>query len=56
MSVSYTHLYFDLVEKVLEKTGTTQQVLIKAGLPYQKVVAENKAVLDKLFFMPIRCV
>lgn len=45
--------YFDLVEKVLEKTGTTQQVLIKAGLPYQKVVAENKAVLDKLFFMPI---
>lgn len=45
--------YFDLVEKVLEKTGTTQQVLIKAGLPYQKVMAENKAVLDKLFFMPI---
>lgn len=45
--------YFDLVEKVLEKTGTTQQVLIKAGLSYQKVVAENKAVLDKLFFMPI---
>ena len=45
--------YFDLVEKVLEKTGTTQQGLIKAGLPYQKVVAENKAVLDKLFFMPI---
>ena len=45
--------YFDLVEKVLEKPGTTQQVLIKAGLPYQKVVAENKAVLDKLFFMPI---
>lgn len=45
--------YFDLVEKVLEKTGATQQVLIKAGLPYQKVVAENKAVLDKLFFMPI---
>ena len=45
--------YFDLVEKVLEKTGTTQQVLIKAGLAYQKVVAENKAVLDKLFFMPI---
>ena len=45
--------YFDLVEKVLEKTGTTQQVLIKAGLPYQKVVAENKEVLDKLFFMPI---
>ena len=45
--------YFDLVEKVLEKTGTTQQVLIKAGLPYQKVVDENKAVLDKLFFMPI---
>lgn len=45
--------YFDLVEKVLEKTGTTQQVLIKAGLPYQKVVAENKAVLDKLFFIPI---
>lgn len=45
--------YFDLVEKVLEKTGTTQQVLIKAGLPYQKVVAENKSVLDKLFFMPI---
>ena len=45
--------YFDLVEKVLEKTGTTQQVLIKAGRPYQKVGAENNAVLDKLFFMPI---
>ena len=45
--------YFDLVEKVLEKTGTTQQVLIKAGLPYQKVAEENKAILENLLFMPI---
>ena len=53
VNIDKVYDYFDLVEKVLEKTGTTQQVLIKAGLPYQKVVAENKAVLDKLFFMPI---
>ena len=42
--------YFDLVEKVLEKTGTTQQVLIKAGRsPIRRWWLENKAVLDKLF-------
>ncbi len=45
--------FFELVEKVLEKTGTSKQVLIKAGLPYDKVYKENKAIIQNLFFMPI---
>lgn len=45
--------FFELVEKVLEKTGTSKQVLIKAGLPYDKVYKENKAIIENLFFMPI---
>ena len=45
--------YFDLVEKILEKTGTSKQVMIKAGIPFNKVYQENKTVLQNLFFMPI---
>lgn len=45
--------YFQEAYIVLEKTGTVDQCVIKAGLPYEQVKAENGAVLDKVIFMPI---
>lgn len=38
---------------ILEKTGTIDHCVIKAGLPYERVKAENGDVLDKVIFMPI---
>lgn len=37
----------------MEKTGTTQQVVIKSGYPLSKVRAENGDVLNKVIYMPI---
>ena len=37
----------------MKETGTVQQCIIKAGLPYEQVKAENGDVLDKVIFMPI---
>ena len=45
--------YFDEVQKILEKTGTTKQVIIKASVPYQQIIKEHPGVLSKLVFMPI---
>lgn len=45
--------YFQEAYAVLKKTGTVDQCVIKAGLPYEQVKAENGAVLDKVIFMPI---
>lgn len=45
--------YFKDVYAVLKETGTVQQCIIKAGLPYEQVKAENGDVLDKVIFMPI---
>ena len=45
--------YFQEAYIILEKTGTVDQCVIKAGLPYEQVKAENGAVLDKVIFMPI---
>ena len=45
--------YFKDVYALLEKTGTTGQVVIKSGYDYEKVKNENGDVLDKVIYMPI---
>ena len=45
--------YFKEAYAILEKTGTTQQCIMKAELPYERVKAENGEVLDKMIFMPV---
>ena len=45
--------YFQEAYAVLEKTGTIDHCVIKAGLPYERVKAENGDVLDKVIFMPV---
>lgn len=45
--------YFKEAYIVLERTGTTDQCVMKAGLPYERVKAENGDVLDKMIFMPV---
>jgi glycerophosphoryl diester phosphodiesterase len=45
--------YFKEAYAILEKTGTADQCVMKASLPYEKVKAENGEVLDKMIFMPV---
>lgn len=45
--------YFQQVYDLMEKTGTTSQVIIKSSNPIDKVKKENGAILDKVIYMPI---
>ena len=45
--------YFKDAYAILEKTGTVQQCIMKAGLPYEQVRKENGEVLEKMVFMPV---
>lgn len=45
--------YFHQVQKLLEETGTTDQIIIKSSHPAEKVLKENKDVIDKVIYMPI---
>ncbi len=45
--------YFQDVVKLMEKTGTAGQVIIKSGNRASKVKAENGDVLEKVIYMPI---
>lgn len=45
--------YFQEVYELMEKTGTTKQVIIKSGNDYNTVKRENGAVLEKTIYMPI---
>ncbi len=45
--------YFQDVVRLMEKTGTTEQVIIKSGNRPEKVIAENGSVLEKVIYMPI---
>lgn len=45
--------YFKEAYAILEKTGTVDQCVMKAGLPYEQVKAENGEVLDEMVFMPV---
>ena len=45
--------YFKDAYAILEKTGTVQQCIMKAGLPYEQVRKENGEVLENMIFMPV---
>jgi len=45
--------YFRQVYRILERTGTVNQCIIKASLPYSQVKAEHPDLLDKVIFMPV---
>lgn len=45
--------YFKEAYTILEKTATVHQCIMKAGLPYEQVKAENGEVLNKMIFMPV---
>jgi glycerophosphoryl diester phosphodiesterase len=45
--------YFDEVYALLEKTGTTKQVIMKGGKPVKEVKAQFGNYLDKVIYMPI---
>lgn len=45
--------YFQQVFELTEKTGTTQQVIIKSGKMPEQVLKENADVLKKAIYMPV---
>ena len=45
--------YFKEAYKIMEKTGTTKQVVIKSGKPIKKVLEENGEAVSKVIYMPI---
>lgn len=45
--------YLDLVVPVLEKTGTTKQIIMKGGRPAESVIASYGDLLDEILYMPI---
>ena len=45
--------YFTEAYAILEKSGTTQQCIMKASLPYERVKAEHGDILRKMIFMPV---
>lgn len=45
--------YFKEAYKIMEKTGTTNQVVIKSGKPIKTVLKENSDVVNKVIYMPI---
>lgn len=45
--------YFDEAYAILEKSGTAQQCIMKASLPYERVKAERGDILRKMIFMPV---
>ena len=53
VNVDKGYEYFDDAMKVLKETGTVNQCIIKAELPYETVKAEHGDVLDKMIFMPV---
>ena len=45
--------YFDLVVPVLEKTGTTKQIIMKGSKPAEEVLSLYGKYLDEVLYMPI---
>lgn len=45
--------YFKEAYAIMQKTGTVDQCIMKANLPYERVKRENGEVLDKMIFMPV---
>lgn len=53
INIDQGYEYFKEAYALMEKTGTTKQVIIKSGKPYSVVRAENGDVLDNSIYMPI---
>jgi glycerophosphoryl diester phosphodiesterase len=45
--------YFDDIYRILEKTGTLKQAVIKSDKPYEQLKAQYGENLDKMIFMPV---
>lgn len=45
--------YFDLVVSVLERTGTTRQIVMKGSKPAEEVLALYGKYLDEVIYMPV---
>ena len=45
--------YFDLVVPVLERTGTTRQIVMKGSKPADEVLALYGKYLDEVIYMPV---
>ncbi|MDR3220329.1 MAG: glycerophosphodiester phosphodiesterase family protein [Dysgonamonadaceae bacterium] len=45
--------YFDEVHALLEKTGTTKQIIMKGSKPVEEVKSQFGKYLDKVIYMPI---
>lgn len=45
--------YFDLVAPVLERTGTTRQIVMKGSKPADEVLALYGKYLDEVIYMPV---
>jgi glycerophosphoryl diester phosphodiesterase len=45
--------YFEDVYKILEKTGTIEQAIIKSDKPYEQLRQKYGEYLDKMTFMPV---
>ena len=45
--------YFDQVYELLQKTGTTEQIIMKGGKPAKEVKARFGKYLDEVIYMPI---
>jgi glycerophosphoryl diester phosphodiesterase len=45
--------YFDEVYTLLEKTGTTKQIIMKGGKPVEEVKSQFGKYLDQVIYMPI---
>jgi glycerophosphoryl diester phosphodiesterase len=45
--------YFDLVMPILEKTGTTRQIIMKGSKPADEVLNLYGKYLDKVIYMPV---
>ena len=45
--------YFDLVIPVLERTGTTRQIIMKGSKPAEEVLALYGKYLDEVIYMPV---
>jgi len=53
VNLDKSYNYFDQVYEIMERTGTTNQVVMKAKKPYAVVKKEFGKYLDKVIFMPI---
>lgn len=53
INVDKGYEYFEQAYRLMEKTGTTRQVVIKSGHAIDKVQREKNEVISKVIYMPI---